>query len=285
MQVNADATYDTYRPLYQISYPEDIQIAGISFARSTESGASFSGELSYKPDAPVQWNAFELILAGNGAPYSRLYQQRAEEKGGASNLYGELGKGYDNFDIWQAQSTYIMFFDRILGADRLAVVGEVGISYIPDLPDTDDARYGRSGAYGIGNNDGVWAGGGDTNFCTADEFNGKPNSSKNANTDYCTDDGYTTKLAGGVRMRAGLTYNDAFSGVNMTPTLSLAYDKGNGAEPGTQFIDDRLTVGLGVSFLYLNQTSVDIAYTNFSGGKYNQIKDRDNISLSAKYSF
>ena len=86
-------------------------------------------------------------------------------------------------------------------------------------------------------------------------------------------------------MRAGLTYNDAFSGVNMTPTLSLAYDKGNGAEPGTQFVDDRLTVGLGVSFLYLNQTSVDIAYTNFSGGKYNQLKDRDNISLSAKYSF
>ena len=285
MQVNADATYDTYRPLYQISYPEDIQIAGISFARSTESGASFSGELSYKPDAPVQWNAFELILAGNGAPYSRLYQQRSEEQGGASNLYGELGKGYDNFDIWQAQSTYIMFFDRILGADRLAVVGEVGVSYIPGLPDTDDARYGRSGAYGIGNNDGVWANGGDTNFCSAEEVGGNANSAKNANTDYCTDDGYTTKLAGGVRMRAGLTYNDAFSGVNMTPTLSLAYDKGNGAEPGTQFIDDRLTVGLGVSFLYLNQTSVDIAYTNFSGGKYNQMKDRDNISLSAKYSF
>lgn len=285
MQVNDDATYDTYRPLYQIAYPEDIQIAGVSFARSTEAGASFSGELSYKPDAPIQWNAFELILAGNGAPYSRLYKQRAEEAGGASEIYGELGKGYDNFDIWQAQSTYIMFFDRVLGADRLAVVGEVGISYIPDLPDTDDARYGRSGAYGIGNNDGVWAAAGDTNFCSAEEFAGNPNSAQNVNTDNCTDDGYTTKLAGGVRMRAGLTYNDAFSGVNMTPTMSIAYDKGNGAEPGSQFIDDRLTVGMGVSFLYLNQTSVDVAYTNFSGGKYNQMKDRDNISLSAKYSF
>ncbi|KZZ00067.1 peptide ABC transporter substrate-binding protein, partial [Oleibacter sp. HI0075] len=279
MEVNADATYNTYRPLYQMAYPEDIKIAGVSFARSTASGASISGEISYKPDMPVQWNAFELILAGNGAPWSRLYQQRAEEAGNAADLYGEVGKGYDEFDIWQAQSTYIMFFDRVLGADRLALVGEVGATYIPDLPDTDDARYGRSGAYGIGNNDGVYEPGGDTNYCI---FGG---TSANVNSDYCTDDGYTTKLSGGIRLRSGLTYNNAFAGVNMTPNLSIAYDKGYGPEPGSQFIDDRLTVGLGVSFLYLNQTSVDVSYTNFSGGKYNQLKDRDNISLSAKYSF
>jgi hypothetical protein len=279
MEVNADATYNTYRPLYQMAYPEDIKIAGISFARSTASGASISGEISYKPDMPVQWNAFELILAGNGAPWSRLYQQRAEEAGSASDLYGEIGKGYDEFDIWQAQSTYIMFFDRVLGADRLALVGEIGATYIPDLPDTDDARYGRSGAYGIGSNDGVYAPGGDTDYCI------DGGTSANVNPDYCTDDGYTTKLSGGIRLRSGLTYNNAFAGVNMTPNLSIAYDKGYGPEPGSQFIDDRLTVGLGVSFLYLNQTSVDVSYTNFSGGKYNQLKDRDNISLSAKYSF
>ncbi len=279
MEVNEDASYNTYRPLYQIAYPEDIKIAGVSFARSTASGASISGEISYKPDMPVQWNAFELILAGNGAPWSRLYQQRAEEAGNAADLYGEVGKGYDEFDIWQAQSTYIMFFDRVLGADRLALVGEVGATYIPDLPDTDDARYCRSGAYGIGNNDGVYEPGGDTNYCI---FGG---TSANVNSDYCTDDGYTTKLSGGIRLRSGLTHNNAFAGVNMTPNLSIAYDKGYGPEPGSQFIDDRLTVGLGVSFLYLNQTSVDVSYTNFSGGKYNQLKDRDNISLSAKYSF
>ena len=279
MEVNADATYNTYRPLYQMAYPEDIKIAGISFARSTASGASISGEVSYKPDMPVQWNAFELILAGNGAPWSRLYQQRAEEAGSAADLYGEVGKGYDEFDIWQAQSTYIMCFDRVLGADRLSLVGEIGATYIPDLPDTDDARYGRSGAYGIGSNDGVYAPGGDTDYCI------DGGTSANVNPDYCTDDGYTTKLSGGIRLRSGLTYNNAFAGVNMTPNLSIAYDKGYGPEPGSQFIDDRLTVGLGVSFLYLNQTSVDVSYTNFSGGKYNQLKDRDNISLSAKYSF
>ncbi|TNC90088.1 MAG: peptide ABC transporter substrate-binding protein, partial [Thalassolituus sp.] len=138
---------------------------------------------------------------------------------------------------------------------------------------------GRSGAYGIGSNDGVYAPGGDTNYCI------DGGSSANVNPDYCTDDGYTTKLSGGIRLKSSLDFNNAFAGVNMSPNLSVAYDKGNGPEPGSQFIDDRLTVGVGVSFLYLNQTSVDVSYTNFSGGKYNQLKDRDNISLSAKYSF
>ena len=279
LQVNPNPDYDTYRPLYQIAYPEDIQIAGISFARSTEWGASISGELSYKPDYPIQWNAFELILAGNGAPWSRLYQQRAEEGGSAEELYGKLAKGYDEFDVWQAQSTMILFFDRVLGADRLAMVGEIGVAYIPELPSTDDARYGRSGAYGIGNNDGVFAAGGDTNYCI------DGGTSANVNTDNCTDDGYVTELSGGVRFRAGLTYNNAFAGMNITPNVNLAYDKGYGPEPASQFIDDRLTAGLGVNFLYLNQTSVDVNYTNYSGGRYNQLKDRDNVSLAVKYSF
>ncbi|WP_370248823.1 DUF1302 domain-containing protein [Thalassolituus sp.] len=279
LQVNPNPDYDTYRPLYQIAYPEDIQIAGISFARSTEWGASISGELSYKPDYPIQWNAFELILAGNGAPWSRLYQQRAEEWGSAEDLYGKLAKGYDEFDVWQAQSTMILFFDRVLGADRLAMVGEIGVAYIPELPSTDEARYGRSGAYGIGNNDGVFAAGGDTNYCI------DGGTSANVNTDNCTDDGYVTELSGGVRFRAGLTYNNAFAGMNITPNVNLAYDKGYGPEPASQFIDDRLTAGLGVNFLYLNQTSVDVNYTNYSGGRYNQLKDRDNVSLAVKYSF
>jgi hypothetical protein len=288
MQVNPNATYDTYRPLYQIAYPEDIQISGISFATSTEGGASISGEISYKPDMPLQWNAFELILAGNGAPYSRLYQQRAEEAGNASALYGEIAEGYDTFDMWQAQMTFIKFFDRVMGADRLALVSEIGMTYVDGLPSLDEARYGRSGAYGIGNNDGVWNANAltsATNFCSAETFNGSTNSAKNVQTKNCTNDGYVTELSGGIRLRASMDFNNAFAGVNVTPTLSVAYDKGNGPEPGAQFLDDRLTTGLGVSFVYLNKTSVDLSYTNFSGGDYNQMVDRDNVSLSAKYSF
>lgn len=281
--INPNGTYDSARPLYQIAYPEDIQIMGVSLATTLPNGASFGAEVSYRPDMPMQWNAFELILAGNGAPFSRLYQRRSEEmnaavlpNGIAPALHGELAEGWDNFDIWQAQATYIQFFDRALGADRITVAAEVGVTYVDSLPSKDLARYGRSGAYGIGNNDGVID---SNNYCIIGD------AAANANTANCTDDGYVTEWSGGVRVRAGADFNNAFAGVNMTPNLNIGYDRGYGPEPGAQFIDKRLVVGLGVNFVYMNTTAVDISYTNFSGGRYDQLVDRDNVALSITRSF
>ena len=292
-QINADASYDTKYPLYQMSYPEDQKQLGVSFATSTSGGASIGGEISYRPDAAIQWNAFELILGGLALPTSRLYQDRLEDLGGydgsgtappyhnAAPLAGEKVEGYDKMDIWQAQMTIIKFYDQVLGADRLAIAAEVGATFVPDLPSLDDARYGRSGAFGLGDAVGV-----DPLLGTADGCStGYSGSGANSNTDNCTDDGYVDQLAGGIRVRAGIDYNNAFSGVNMTPKMSLAYDVGNGPEPGAQFIDQRLVASVGVNFVYLNRTQVSVDYTNFSGGDYNTVKDRDNIALSASYSF
>jgi hypothetical protein len=301
-QIKPDATYDTKYPLYQMVYPEDQKLMGISFATSTEGGASIGGEISYRPDAPIQWNAFELILAGLALPSSRLYQDRLAEVGGISaggshakavNLAGEVLEGYDNMDIWQAQMTYIKFFDQVFGADRLAVAAEIGATYVPDLPSLDDARYGRSGAYGIGGAAGVDAGyaafqaaaGGTGSIDPCLTGYGAGESGANANPSNCTDEGYVTELSGGIRIRAGIDYNNAFAGVNMTPNVALSYDSGNGPEPGAQFIDQRLTTALGVKFVYQNQTQVTVSYTQFDGGDYNTVKDRDNFALAASYSF
>ncbi len=296
-QLNDNATYDNRYPLYQMVYPEDQKLMGVSFATSTEGGASIGGEISYRPDAPIQWNAFELILAGTGLPSSRLYQDRLAELGGVvtdgsaapfsngESLAGEVLDGYDNMDIWQAQMTFIKFYDQVLGADRLALAAEVGATYVPDLPSLDDARYGRSGAYGIGDAVGVdaiaTAAGADA--CVNGYGAGK--SGANANSDNCTDEGYVTQLSGGIRVRAGIDYNNAFAGVNMTPNIAVSYDQGNGPEPGAQFIDQRLTTAVGIKFVYQNQTQVTVSYTNFEGGDYNTTKDRDNIALAASYSF
>jgi hypothetical protein len=309
-QINPSATYDSKYPLYQMAYPEDQKLMGLSFATSTESGASIGGEISYRPDAPIQWNAFELILGGLALPSSRLYQDRLAEVGGitatatphqnAVNLAGEILEGFDTMDIWQAQMTYIKFFDQVLGADRLALAAEIGATYIPDLPDLDDARYGRSGAFGVGDAAGVdatystvqaAAGAAATPPVTLANVDpcltgyGEGQSGANSNTDNCTDEGYVTQLSGGVRLRAGIDYNNAFAGVNMTPNIAISYDQGNGPEPGAQFIDERLTTAIGVKFVYQNQTQVSVNYTQFDGGDYNTTKDRDNFALSASYSF
>jgi hypothetical protein len=308
-QINDEATYDNRYPLYQISYPEDQKLMGLSFARATEGGASIGGEISYRPDAPIQWNAFELILGGLALPSSRLFQDRLKELGGvtagapysnAASLAGELLNGYDTMDIWQAQMTYIKFFDQVLGGDRLAVAAEIGATYVPDLPDLDDARFGRSGAFGLGDAAGVDAvyaafqtGAGNAanpvetlgkvDPCLTGYGSGK--SGANSNPSNCTDEGYVTQLSGGIRVRAGIDYNNAFAGVNMKPNVALSYDKGNGPEPGAQFIDERVTAAIGVKFIYQNQTQVSVNYTNFSGGDYNTTKDRDNIALAASYAF
>ena len=296
-QINSEATHDNRYPLYQMVYPEDQQLMGVSFARSTEGGASISGEISYRPDAPIQWNAFELIYAGLALPSSRLYQDRLAEVGGtnpdAKHLAGEVLEGYDKMDIWQAQMTFIKFYDQVFGADRLAVVAEVGATYVPDLPDIDDARYGRSGAFGLGDAKGVddgyaafqGAAGGTGTVDPCLTGYGAGQSGANANPDNCTDEGYVTQLSGGIRFRAGMDYNNAFAGVNMTPNVAISYDAGNGPEPGAQFIDQRLTTAVGVKFVYQNQTQVSVSYTQFDGGDYNTVKDRDNIALSASYSF
>jgi len=297
-QINSDATYDSRYPLYQIVYPEDQKLMGLSFATSTEGGASIGGEISYRPDAPVQWNAFELILGGLALPSSRLYQDRLAEVGGltasttaggthsnAKNLAGEVLDGFDEMDIWQAQMTYIKFFDQVLGADRLAVAAEIGATYIPDLPDLDDARYGRSGAYGLGDAVGVDTIATAAGVDACETGFGPTKSGANSNSDNCNDEGYVTQLSGGIRVRAGIDYNNAFAGVNMTPNVAISYDSGNGPEPGSQFIDQRLTTALGVKFVYQNQTQVTVSYTQFDGGDYNTIKDRDNIALAASYSF
>jgi hypothetical protein len=275
--INPDASINSNYPLYQISYPEDNKLMGLSFATSTEGGASIGGEISYRPDAPLQWNAFEVLYAGLGLPTSRLYQQRLKEANGdTTKVFGEIAEGYDKMDVWQAQMTYIKFYDQVLGADRLAIAAEIGATYVPDLPDLDDARFGRSGAFGIGSQKGLLVAGSDA--CI-------DGPGANANSDYCTDEGYVSELSGGIRVRAGIDYNNAFAGVNMTPNFSLAYDKGNGPEPGAQFIDERLTTAVGVKFVYQNKTQVTVNYTNFEGGDYNTAKDRDNIALAASYSF
>jgi hypothetical protein len=294
-QINPDATYDNRYPLYQMVYPEDQKLMGLSFATSTEGGASIGGEISYRPDAPIQWNAFELILAGLALPSSRLYQDRLAEVGGitatatphqnAVSLAGEILEGYDTMDIWQAQMTYIKFFDQVLGADRLALAAEVGATYVPDLPSLDDARYGRSGAYGLGDSLGVDTVATAAGVDACEAGYGDTKSGANSNSDNCTDEGYVTQLSGGIRLRAGMDYNNAFAGINMTPNIAISYDKGNGPEPGAQFIDERLTTALGVKFVYQNQTQVTVSYTNFEGGDYNTTKDRDNIALAASYSF
>ncbi len=258
--INVATTATSFDATYYIEYAEDVQISGLSFSRGTESGWSLGGEVSLKQDFPINWNGNELIAAANGQAFGLLYQR----EGGDANLGGEI-TGYDVFDVWQAQMTFIKFFDQVAGASRLSFVSEVAASYIVDL---GDGVYGRSSAFGYGS---------DQANCDT----GVAATSLNDNTSYCTDEGFVEEFSAGLRVKASLDYPGALLGANLQPNMSFGYDHGT----GTQFEDKRITTSIGVNFDYLNKYSGGIAYVQYDGSDYDQLDDRDNLSLNVKVSF
>ena len=258
-------------PNYFIDYPEDIKLYGISANTNIPGGWSLGGEYSFRENMPLQWNAFELITGGTQAPFSKLFQKRTESPDvDASDLAGERVNGYDRHKVSQAQATFIKFFDRVLGASRLSLVGEVGMTYIHDLPPKSEARYGRSGTYGIGAFDG---------FGTSCE-------QENINPSNCTNDGFVTDFSWGYRIRANLSYNNALFGATLKPNIAWSHDvNGYAPAPGGAFNEGNKAIGLGLDAEYRNNYTASIQYTNYFGGDYNTIRDRDNITASVSYSF
>lgn len=269
-------------PSYFIEYPENINLYGISINTTTPGGWSLGAEYSFRDNVPLQWNAFELIFGGlqqrgpDGQILSDLERQRLEETNNA-NLAGKPVAGYDRFNVSQAQFTLIKFFDQVMGASRLSLITEFGATYVHDLPDYDEARYGRSGTYGIGTLplDGANFTG---DFCAA---------GANINTNYCNNDGFTTDFSWGYRTRLVWSYPNALAGVNLSPQLAWSHDvEGNSPQPGGAFNEGSKAIGLSLEAVYQNKITGEIGYTNFFGGKpYNELTDRDFVSASVSYSF
>ncbi|WP_288132817.1 DUF1302 domain-containing protein [Microbulbifer sp.] len=233
-------------PAYLIAFPEDLKIYGLSFATNV-AGLALSGEVSYKPDAPVQINGPELLNATLLEDPNVAFTQRIQSVG-----YGEVAQGFDTYDQTQMQVTAIKFFERVLGASRLTLIGEAGVSMLDGVGDSDQ-RYGRNAVFGVG---------------------------------ALGEDGYVTDTAWGYRGRAALEYSNVFAGVSLNPTLAWSHDvSGYSAEPGQQFHEGRKSLGLALEAVYQQKYSATLGYTNFSGGSHNILEDKDFVSVSFKFSY
>jgi hypothetical protein len=105
----------------------------------------------------------------------------------------------------------------------------------------------------------------------------------NSNGDYCTEDGFTEDVSWGYRVRASLDYDDAFMGVNLTPSVAWSHDVSGNAEP--VFLEDRMALSVGVQANYLNTYRADLSYTTFFNADYNVQEDRDFLALSFSVAF
>ncbi|BBN52875.1 hypothetical protein TRE132_10000 [Pseudomonas chlororaphis subsp. aurantiaca] len=234
------------RGQYYLEYPEDIRLYGASFSTTLPTGTAWTGEISYRPNAPVQVNTNDLTLALVN-PIAGGLASPVRTSAGADNT------GYRRKEITQVQSTLTQFFDQVLGADRLTLVGEAAIVHVGGLESKSQLRYGRDSVYG------QYGFGGDT-------------------------DGFVTATSWGYRARAILDYNNLIAGINLKPNLSWSHDV-NGYGPNGLFNEGAKAVSLGVDADYRNTYTASLSYTDFFGGDYNTLKDRDFLALSFGMNF
>ena len=95
---------------YFIDYPEDIRLYGLSFQTNIGS-TSVAGELSYRPNMPLQINSTDMSIA---AIYpTTLFGNPIYDSGFATPRAGEVINGYVRKPFTQAQVTFTRTIDSM----------------------------------------------------------------------------------------------------------------------------------------------------------------------------
>ncbi len=256
-------------PSYRIEFPEDLKYYGVSFATNI-GGTAFSGEISYKPDTPIQISGPEVLNAVMSE--SPIFHLTDRIQAAAP---GDTVKGWDEFDVTQMQITAVHFFENALGASRVTFIGEVGVIMTDGVEDSDQS-YGRNSVFGIGS---IVPGSAGPYTCENLLGAGKI-------TGDCKDDGFVTDSAWGYRMKVEFDYADAIAGVSFKPSVFFSHDvSGNSPDPGQQFSEDRKVVGLALQATYLQAYTATLGYNSYFDGNYNILTDKDYLSLSFSISY
>jgi hypothetical protein len=251
---------------YLIEFPEDIHLFGASF-NTNIGGIALQGELSYRNNQPLQVDDVELLFAAL-SPLSPRF--------GGNNQLGTFGlnsyvPGFRRHKVWTGQFTATKVARGIFGADQTTLLLESGFVNA-DLPGRGQLRYDGPGTFV----------GGDVNYMN--------NSGSNASGVQPLSEpaeAFASTFSWGYQLVGRLDYNNAFAGVNVSPTLIFAHDvSGNTPLPLGNFIDGRKTATVGADFTFQNAWAVELRYVNFFGaGRYNLLGDRDYVSATVKYSF
>lgn len=267
---NAVTSTDISTGSYFIEYPEDIKMYGFSFNTTVFGTWALQGEYSYRNNQPLQFDDVEVLFAGltplNALipqPVNRLLSQLGEF------APGERIQGWARHEVGQLQFTLTKLFGpgNPFGANEWVVLGEFGVTKVFDLPEKSVLRY---------NGPGTDTGGG-PDFLTG-----------NFRNPITETDGFADDISWGYRLVSRIDYNSAFgSAYTISPRLGFTHDvKGTTPGPGGNFVEDRKSLTIGVGLNYLQKWIIDVSYTSFFGaGRYNELRDRDFLSASIRYSF
>ncbi|WP_150305945.1 DUF1302 domain-containing protein [Pseudomonas saliphila] len=263
---------------YFFEHPEDIRLYGVSFGTDI-GGISVAGELSYRPNMPIQINTSDMsrtALMGAGVSHpmgvTGVGGQDNTHRGLTNLNPGDYIQGYERKEFWQATMSAVHFVDRVMGASRLALIGEVGANYISGIgAGNGETKFGRDSLYGQSPfEDG-----------TCSSNSGAAGESPHA-ASWCENDGFFTDFSWGYRMRASLDYSNVIAGINLSPNMAFSHDVEG---YGPNFNEGAKSVSIGLNADYANKYNASLSYTNFFDGKYNTLVDRDFAAVSFGVSF
>jgi hypothetical protein len=258
-------------------YPDGINIFGTTLSTNI-AGWSVGAELGYTPNQPVQINGNDILYSALTA--TGPMAQRAI-RATAAGPYNYV-QGYDRFHKTQLQVNTVKILPSMLGATQGQFIAEIAgqwASNTNDQAEREGVRYGRAFIFGYGSN------GGNGPFNNGNTCN--PRSPVwNPQPDGCQNDGYATSTAWGYRLKASLDYAGAFdTGFTLTPSVFWSHDVA-GYSVDSQFIKDRMILGLGLRADYQKKYTIDLGYTAFlDKAKYDPFKDRDYLSLAFSTTF
>lgn len=223
------------RASYFIEYDEDISLWGLSMNTNGPFGTAVQGEISYRPNAPVQYSGGDLVPA-------------ALTDGMLLGTYnpGDYIQGYNEIETWQVQTTITKAFGPSFGAGQWIVLGEVGYT----RQDLDDSPYSAAGAA--------------LPTCDNNPILIIAIANGSCQEAIAGGEGFQTESSWGYRLVTRLDYSNVFASVNMSPRLVFFHDV-NGIS--STFTEGNQIVSAGIGFSYLQRWQADIAYTVFTGGE------------------
>ncbi|WP_187265898.1 DUF1302 domain-containing protein [Alkalisalibacterium limincola] len=255
---------------YFLEYPEDIDLFGLSWNTNIPGGVAMQGEVSYRPNMPLQIDDVELLFAGLTPLNVAIPQPGLRFRSQLGNFgFGDYVQGWDRHKVTQVQNTFTKLFGpgNFMRASQIATVLEVGATKVWDLPDQSVLRYEGEGT---------------------DTGGGPDFTSGGLRNPVTQVGGFPTSFSWGYRVAARADYNNAFgTPFVVSPRIAFNHDvNGITPGPGGNFLEGRKSGTIGVEATYLNRWGFDLSYTVFTGGKpFNQIHDRDFASFLVRYSF
>ncbi|MEZ5533827.1 MAG: DUF1302 domain-containing protein [Steroidobacteraceae bacterium] len=277
---------------YFTEYPEDIKLIGLSFNTQLQrTGIALQGEVSYRLDAPLQFDDVELLFAAltpfeqaafaatqpPGTPFPATCLPGA---GSTLSRCGQLGayginseiRGWERHDVGQFQFTATKVFANVLRASQLVLVGEAGVTHVFGF---EDKLTGGPNGRGLRYNGPATVVSGNEALASRHFNEVEPQ------------DKFADATSWGYRLAARLEYPNLVGPWNVLPRVAFQQDvSGITPGPGGNFQEGRYGVTVGVGANLRATWELDVAWTTFAGAsRWNELNDRDYITATVKYSF